>query len=207
MSVRECLLAILDQGPCYGYQLRAEFDRRTGSMSPLNVGQVYNTLDRLERDGFVAKAGADDQGHVFYEITDGGRSHVREWLHSPAERQPARDELAEKMALVSTLPGVDVRRLIQTQLAASGRALAELSESRREAAEAADAVDLAGILLREARAYHAEADVRWLEHVADVLQRAPRVTQRPVPLDVTPVKRGRPARAVDAADRDEAVAV
>ena len=56
MSVRQSLLAILDQGPCYGYQLRAEFDRRTGSTWPLNVGQIYNTLDRLERDGFVAKA-------------------------------------------------------------------------------------------------------------------------------------------------------
>ena len=50
MSVRQSLLAILDQGACYGYQLRAEFDRRTGSTWPLNVGQIYNTLDRLERD-------------------------------------------------------------------------------------------------------------------------------------------------------------
>ena len=48
MTVRQSLLAILDQGPCYGYQLRAEFDRRTGSTWPLNVGQIYNTLDRLK---------------------------------------------------------------------------------------------------------------------------------------------------------------
>ena len=55
MSVRLSLLAILDQGPCYGYQLRAEFDRRTGSTWPLNVGQIYNTLERLERDGLVSR--------------------------------------------------------------------------------------------------------------------------------------------------------
>ena len=72
MSVRQSLLAILDQGPCYGYQLRAEFERRTGSTWPLNVGQIYTTLDRLERDGLVAKGETDDQGHVFYDITDAG---------------------------------------------------------------------------------------------------------------------------------------
>ena len=60
MTVRQSLLAILDQGPCYGYQLRAEFDRRTGSTWPLNVGQIYNTIDRLERDGLVAKGATDE---------------------------------------------------------------------------------------------------------------------------------------------------
>ena len=83
MTVRQSLLAILDQGPCYGYQLRAEFDRRTGSTWPLNVGQIYNTLDRLERDGLVAKGETDEQGHVYYEITDAGSLEVAAWLSSP----------------------------------------------------------------------------------------------------------------------------
>ncbi len=86
MSVRQSLLAILDQGPCYGYQLRAEFDRRTGSTWPLNVGQIYNTLDRLERDGLVAKGDTDAQGHVYYAITDAGSAEVAAWLASPVER-------------------------------------------------------------------------------------------------------------------------
>ena len=80
MSVRQSLLAILDQGPCYGYQLRAEFDRRTGSTWPLNVGQIYNTLDRLERDGLVEKGDVDEHGHVYWEITDAGADEVRSWL-------------------------------------------------------------------------------------------------------------------------------
>ena len=49
MSVRQSLLAILDQGSCYGYQLRTEYERRTGAPT-LNVGQIYTTLERLERD-------------------------------------------------------------------------------------------------------------------------------------------------------------
>lgn len=106
MSVRLSLLAILDQGPCYGYQLRAEFDRRTGSTWPLNVGQIYNTLDRLERDGLVLKGETDDQGHVYWEITDAGRAEVSAWLASPVERTSGtRDELAIKLAIAATLPG------------------------------------------------------------------------------------------------------
>ncbi|CUU53592.1 Virulence activator alpha C-term [Parafrankia irregularis] len=53
MSVRNGLLALLAERPMYGYQLRAEFEARTGSTWPLNIGQVYTTLRRLERDGLV----------------------------------------------------------------------------------------------------------------------------------------------------------
>ena len=107
MSVRHSLLAILDQGPCYGYQLRTEFERRTGSTSSLNVGQIYNTLDRLERDGLVAKGSPDAQGHVFYQITDAGSLEVSAWLTSPVERERrTRDELAIKISVAATLPGV-----------------------------------------------------------------------------------------------------
>lgn len=84
MSVRQSLLAILAQGPCYGYQLRHEFDRRTGSVWPLNVGQIYNTLERLERDGLVSRGEADDRGHVYWRITDAGIADVDEWLSSPS---------------------------------------------------------------------------------------------------------------------------
>src|SRR5690606_29078985 len=123
MSVRQSLLAILDQGPCYGYQLRSEFDRRTGSTWPLNVGQIYNTLDRLERDGLVEKTelsdGADapadpSSGQIYYRITDAGSAEVAGWLGSPVERTAAtRDELAIKLAIAVTLPGVDITQVIQ----------------------------------------------------------------------------------------------
>ena len=75
VSVRNALLALLEQGPRYGYQLRAEFEHRTGGTWPLNVGQVYTTLSRLERDGLVSGQGADGEGHVMYAVTDTGRQH------------------------------------------------------------------------------------------------------------------------------------
>src|SRR5579862_6222018 len=55
MSVRHALLALLSEGPKYGLQLREEFEANTGQVWPLNVGQVYTTLQRLERDGLVMK--------------------------------------------------------------------------------------------------------------------------------------------------------
>ena len=132
MSVRQSLLAILDQGPCYGYQLRTEFDRRTGSTWPLNVGQIYNTLDRLERDGLVTKGDVDAQGHVYWQITDAGTAEVRDWWDSPVERSAgSRDELAIKLAVAATLPGVDVAGVIQSQRAASTARLTALQAAER----------------------------------------------------------------------------
>jgi len=129
MSVKQSLLAILDQGPCYGYQLRTEFDRRTGSTWPLNVGQIYNTLDRLERDGLVTKGDADAQGHIYFEITDAGRAAVRTWLASPVQRAAGtRDELTIKLTVAMTLPGVDAAEVIEDQRSASAARLRALRE-------------------------------------------------------------------------------
>ena len=83
MSIRHSLLALLQDKPRYGYQLRVEFEDRTGSAWPLNIGQVYTTLDRLERDGLVRNDGGDGEGHVVYSITDAGRSEVTGWFQAP----------------------------------------------------------------------------------------------------------------------------
>ena len=109
MSIRHSLLALLQDRPRYGYQLRTEFEDRTGSSWPLNIGQVYTTLDRLERDGLVRNDGGDGEGHVMYSITAAGRTEVSGWF-APRwhAANPPRNELAIKLALGLTLPGVDV---------------------------------------------------------------------------------------------------
>lgn len=197
MSVRQSLLAILDQGPCYGYQLRAEFDRRTGSTWPLNVGQIYNTLDRLERDGLVEKADTDDQGHVYYAITDDGRAGVANWLGSPVVRgaSAARDELAIKLAIAATLPGVDMAQVVQVQRSASLSALQDLTRTKRAADEPSNAEDLAGLLVLDSLIFAAEAEVRWLDHVEGRVQRAASAgVSGALPLATEPPRRGRPVK-------------
>ena len=181
MSVRQALLALLEQGPMYGYQLRAEFEQRTGATWPLNVGQVYTTLARLERDGLVeqvtGEAGsADGDGHVVYRVTDPGRAEVSEWFTTPVPRtQPPRDELAIKLALAVTVPGVDVGTVIQRQRTATMAALQDYTRLKRAgqpAAEVNDPTELAWGLVLDSLVFSAEAEIRWLDHCEARLRRA-----------------------------------
>ncbi|MFI1583066.1 PadR family transcriptional regulator [Embleya sp. NPDC020630] len=189
MSIKHGLLALLDQGPRYGYQLRSEFEARTGSTWPLNVGQVYTTLGRLDRDGLVAPDGEDAEGHVFYRITEPGRAELRAWFDAPVSRtNPPRDELAIKLAMAVTVPGVDIATVIQGQRSHTLRALQDYTRLKTRAAED----DLAWQLVLESLIFHAEAEVRWLDHCETRLARraaehapAPAVEQ-PAP----PRKRG-----------------
>jgi DNA-binding PadR family transcriptional regulator len=210
MSVRQSLLAILDQGPCYGYQLRAEFDRRTGSTWPLNVGQIYNTLDRLERDGLVAKGDADERGHIYFEITEAGHREVQAWLGSPVERgQGTRDELAIKLAVAATLPGVAVAEVIQIQRGASLAQLQELNRAKYAGASPDGPEELAWALVIDSMIFQAEAEVRWLDHTEQRLALHPQHAMA-LELSTERPRRGRPtgtgagaAPAVERAQRDD----
>ena len=188
MSIRQAMLAILEQGPMYGYQLRAEFEQRTGETWPLNIGQVYTTLTRLERDGLVEVVGhggadesdhtdqaAGDRQHVSYRATEAGRSEVSEWFATPVPRsQPPRDELAIKLALAVTLPGVDVGTIIQRQRSATMASLQDYTRLKRtgRAAAPAEPADLAWSLVLDSLVFDAEAEVRWLDHCEARLRRA-----------------------------------
>lgn len=191
MSVPQSLLAILDQGPCYGYQLRAEHDRRTGADQPLNVGQIYRTLERLERDGLVVRGEPDAQGHIYWSITPAGSASVAEWFGSPVPRARAgREDVAAKVALAASLPGVDVDGVVSAQRRST---TAELARVRQEAAAAAEDGALPRSLVLAARREALEAELRWLDHAGEVLGQHPDhalavalATQRP--------RRGRPPR-------------
>ena len=197
MSVRQSLLAILDQGPCYGYQLRAEFERRTGGGWPLNVGQVYNTLDRLERDGLVSKGGSDDQGHVFYRITDAGRREVHDWLASAVVHaaHAVRDELIVKLALGATLPEADLEAMLTAQHEVASAALARATAALHDLSDPVDAISWAKQLTLQAEQSRARAELSWLETVERSWLAAPEDVRQGAALDDAPVRRGRPARA------------
>lgn len=167
MSIRHSLLALLHDQPMYGYQLRSEFEERTGSTWPLNIGQVYTTLDRLERDGLALKDGDDREGHVFYRITTAGKAEVSQWFADPVvATNPPRNELAIKLSLAMTLDNVDVEKLLQAQRTASMRNLQTYTRQRREATkfDSNDSHDVAWILVLDSLVFAAEAEIRWLDH-------------------------------------------
>ena len=177
MSIKHGLLALLSRGPMYGYQLRTEFETSTGSTWPLNVGQVYTTLTRLERDGLVSGEGEPDaDGRQVYALTPDGRAEVTAWFATPVTvKERPRDELAIKLAMAVTTPGVDVPLVVQTQRTATLRSLQELTRLK---AHADDVADAAWLLVLESMIFSAEAEVRWLDHcevrVARLAERAVR---------------------------------
>jgi DNA-binding PadR family transcriptional regulator len=172
MSIKHGLLALLERGPSHGYQLRSDFDAATGAAWPLNVGQVYTTLDRLERDGFVAQDGDPDaEGRIAYRITDDGRRELSAWFRSPVSAKSApRDELSIKLALAVTTPGVDVLGVVQTQRTATMTGLQELTRLKARATD--PEVDLAWSLVLDSLVFRAEAEIRWLDHCEARVARA-----------------------------------
>lgn len=149
----------------HGYQLRTEFEASTGATWPLNIGQVYTTLSRLERDGLVTGAGGhetDANGKTTYRLTRQGREELERWFVTPLEHAGRpRDELAIKLAMALTTPGVDVRAVVQRQRTATLRHLRELTRRKAQADEHADA---AWLLVNESMIFQAEAEARWLDH-------------------------------------------
>ncbi|MFG2982749.1 PadR family transcriptional regulator [Streptomyces sp. NPDC048258] len=178
MSIRHGLLALLERGPRYGSQLRTEFESRTGSTWPLNVGQVYTTLARLERDGLVAPGGEDAAGHTLYAITETGRTELREWYERPVDRaNPPRDELSIKLAMAVGAPGVDIRAVIQSQRHATIKAMQDYTRLKAtalaavERGQSRERDDLAWLLVLEQLIFQTEAEARWLDHCESRLVR------------------------------------
>jgi DNA-binding PadR family transcriptional regulator len=190
MSVKHGLLALLERGPMYGYQLRSSFEESTGGTWPLNIGQVYTTLSRLERDNFVRPL-PEHEGQRSYEITDTGRAELALWFATPVSHTDRpRDELAIKLALALTTPGVDVTAIVQNQRTATMRTLQEYTRLK---AASDKPIDLPWRLVIDAMLFQSEAEIRWLDHCETSLVRY-------TPAAVSPTT----ASAAHAADMTEA---
>jgi DNA-binding PadR family transcriptional regulator len=182
MSIRHGLLALLADGPRYGSRLRTEFEARTGGAWPLNIGQVYTTLDRLERDGMVARDGVDEARRALYALTEAGRAELRSWYARPVERaSPPRDELAIKLVMAVGADGVDVREVVEAQRRHVVQALHDHVRRRAEALAGAPGHprEMARLLVLEQLVLHTEAEVRWLDHCEARLLRLTRDERGP----------------------------
>lgn len=161
MAVREGLLSLLQPGPRYGYQLKTEFETVTGGVWKLNVGQVYTTLDRLERDGYVHIDLGDDEQKL-YTLTAAGREELGSWWAAiPAEDPPPRDELMLKVLMAIEHGREHALRVITRQRTAL---FSLLQRHRRDPGAVVDEPDaLAARLVVDALIVRAEADLRWLD--------------------------------------------
>jgi len=170
MSVPHALLALLSEGPKYGLQLRQEFEARTGEVWPLNVGQVYTTLQRLERDGLVE---SDDTGQdgpqKGFRITARGEKELAGWLRTPPDlSSPPRDELVIKVLVALRMPDTDVHEVIQVHR----RYVVELMQQWTRIKEDAAPGDVSLGLAVDAELFRLDAVARWLDAADGRLTRA-----------------------------------
>ena len=170
MSVRHALLALLSEGPKYGLQLREEFEARTGEVWPLNVGQVYTTLQRLERDGLVESGDAAPDGpQKIFRITADGHRELAGWLRTPPDlAAPPRDELVMKVLVAMRVPGTDVHAVIQVHR----RYLVELMQQWTRIKEAEAESDLGLALVVDAELFRLDSVIRWLDAADGRIKRA-----------------------------------
>jgi DNA-binding PadR family transcriptional regulator len=160
--VRHALLALLSEGPKYGLQLRDEFEGRTGEVWPLNVGQVYTTLQRLERDGLIASDRDNEEvgPQKGFRITEAGERELADWLTTPPDLSaPPRDEVVMKVMVAIGVPGIDVRDVIQVHR----RYMVELMQEWTRLKVDDDGRDLHFQLVADAELFRLDAVVRWLD--------------------------------------------
>ncbi len=170
MSIPYALLALLTEGPKYGLQLRQEFEAGTGEVWPLNVGQVYTTLQRLERDGLIESDDTSADGsQKRFRITANGSEELAGWLRTPPDlSSPPRDELVIKVLVALRVPGVDVHEVVQVHR----RYLVQLMQQWTRLKEDLAEQDLAFALVVDAELFRLDSVVRWLDAADGRLKRA-----------------------------------
>jgi DNA-binding PadR family transcriptional regulator len=101
MSLKFGILGLLSQEPLHGYEIKQRFEDLLGGTWEVNIGQVYTTFQRLERDGLIQPdGGRGDRGRLSYSITGEGRRAFERWLVEPAEHpQQLREDVYVKLLL------------------------------------------------------------------------------------------------------------
>ena len=179
MSVPHALLALLSEGPKYGLRLQNEFEARTGEVWPLNVGQVYTTLQRLERDELVETDGDGERSQKRYRITSAGAHELAGWLRTPPDLvPPPRDELVIKVLVALQVPGTDVHEILQVHR----RHVIEVMQRYTHVKAASTGDDVALALVVDAELFRLEAIVRWLD-AADVRLKQLPTDSAPAPVE------------------------
>ena len=178
MSVKHAVLGLLAEEPQHPYELKRAFDERVGSFWAVNYGQIYQTVDRLEQEGMISGANVAQRKRPdkrIFELTDRGRAEFKRWLGSPkAKARPLRDEFLVQLLFADLENPKDVLELVDCQQEIYFEKMRGLTARKRMLERSTEeSKSLAQRLLVEAALFHAEADLRWLEHVRLTLTNRP----------------------------------
>lgn len=167
MPIQHAVLSLLADGPSHGYQLRSAFEAAVGPQwGGLNIGHLYQVLNRLTRDGLVASSHvtqASRPDRRVYRLTEAGRETLEAWLAEPADRNGGfRDEFVLKLVAAARDGGDSLLGVLQRQRRhelARLKALDQLAREHREDAMTA--------LLLDAAVLHTRADLELVDRAED----------------------------------------
>jgi len=167
--VRHPLLALLAKEPAHGYELKQSLEAIFGSAYPSpNIGQIYVTLNRLEKDGYVRSVDVEQSNRPnkkVYYLTAAGREALEQWIDEPTEGPRVRDEFFMKLILAPMTGLSDPMALINRQR----RHYLSLMRELNELAERTDPANRVALLLIEGAMLHLQADLDWLERCQEEL--------------------------------------
>ncbi|TNY38700.1 PadR family transcriptional regulator [Thermomonospora catenispora] len=164
MSIPHILLGLLTERPKHGYELKREHDERLPGAKPVAYGQVYSTLQRLERDGLVAVAETLSDGgpeRTVYRLTDKGRERIRSWLSEVEPPAPYVTGALFTRLVLALIAGEDPQRYLDRQRAAHLARMRELTAVKTDPARTT-----ARLLAADHALLHLDADLRWMELAA-----------------------------------------
>lgn len=181
MPIQHAVLALLAEGPSYGYDLKSRFEADIGPQwGSLNIGHVYQVLERTLRDGYVTVSRVSQDARPdrrVYSLTDDGRSELEQWLGTPADRPGGfRDELFLKLFAAARRGPDDVRRVVNTQRRHQLGQLKALGDLRAEHATQ----PLVALLIDAAR-LHTDAELRLLDLAESYAARLSAAAGEPLP--------------------------
>lgn len=167
--MRHPLLALLAKEPAHGYELKQSLEAIFGSAYPSpNIGQIYVTLNRLEKDGYVRSVDVEQSNRPnkkVYYLTAAGREALEQWIDEPTEGPRVRDEFFMKLVLAPMTGLSDPMALINRQR----RHYLSLMRELNELAERTDPANRVALLLIEGAMLHLQADLDWLERCQEEL--------------------------------------
>jgi DNA-binding PadR family transcriptional regulator len=167
--IKQLLLGLLAAKPRHGYELKSLFEDLFGGTWPLNPGQVYMTLQKLEEEGLVTSEVVEQQllpDRRMYSITESGRGELKRWTTEPSDGPiRIREEMVAKVLTAIVTDHSAAPQLIWAQRRRHLQAIAELRDKKNDST-----LSLATRVLLEAAILRAEADLRWLDLCEERLQ-------------------------------------
>src|SRR5437868_15311072 len=165
VSLKYGVLGLLAEEPLHGYEVKNRFEAMLGGTWEVNIGQVYTTLQRLERDGLVRPVGSrGDRGKLLYELLEPGRTALNAWLSAPDQGpQQLHEDIYVKLLLATRIANGDLQGMLARQKRAYLQRLRDLNQLE-DRAKRDGRIDLARLV--RGALLHTEADLKWMDELS-----------------------------------------